>query len=568
MSEPWLFQSDLNLATNLLNTHYKIFLNSDDLFDPNLPLIQSRPQGGTLTMWKSELDPFITVLPPQTSRISTIIFDPPDIQTTVHINIYLPTAGRESDFIETLATLQATIDEVYDQYPAALIYVKGDANASISPRIHNKRDHVFKSFCEDNCFLPLDLNNHKTYHHFTGDGISDSSIDVALSSSLSADGTPSPFSKILLQILCCKEYLETSNSHHDAILTLIPLSFNESNHESSATVVPTVENKRHRVVWSDENIESYCNLIHPVLADLQNTWLEPGSPSSISVLLQQTNTVLNAAAKATQQVIPLNSKPKPKKTPIPPELTQASKNHRVSHKNLLNILSNHSASISESNSAKSEFSRTRALLQTAKRLNDNNMETDATDKLHSILSSNPSSLYRAIKSNKRDCISINKLNVGNDVFLGDDIGKGFYKSISALKTRSDDILDCPTFKSFLTDHKHIMEICMEGLRIPPLNFSQAHKLLKSIKPSVTDIFSISALHYLNGGDPAVTHFQLLLNAVIGDVENYALSEINTVHAIIPHKGHGKDKHSNRSYRTISTCPFIAKCADKYVGSLE
>ena len=108
---------------------------------------------------------------------------------------------------------------------------------------------------------------------------------------------------------------------------------------------------------------------------------------------------------------------------------------------------------------------------------------------------------------------------------------------------------------------------MEGARIPPLDFFQAQKLLKSIKPSVTDIFSISALHYLNGGDPAVTHFQLLLNAVIADVENYALSEINTVHAIILHKGHGKDKHIDRSYRTISSCPFLAKCADKYVGSL-
>ena len=100
MSEPWLFQSDLSLATNLLQTHYKIFLNSDDLYDPDLPLLQSRAHGGTLTMWKSELDPFITILPPQTSRISNIIFDLPEIQTTVHINIYLPTAGRESDFIE------------------------------------------------------------------------------------------------------------------------------------------------------------------------------------------------------------------------------------------------------------------------------------------------------------------------------------------------------------------------------------------------------------------------------------------------------------------------------------
>ena len=31
---------------------------------------------------------------------------------------------------------------------------------------------------------------------------------------------------------------------------------------------------------------------------------------------------------------------------------------------------------------------------------------------------------------------------------------------------------------------------------------------------------------------------------------------------------GKDKNSDRSYRTISSCPFLAKCADIYVGSLS
>ena len=59
-----------------------------------------------------------------------------------------------------------------------------------------------------------------------------------------------------------------------------------------------------------------------------------------------------------------------------------------------------------------------------------------------------------------------------------------------------------------------------------------------------------------------------MNAVLHDVHNYALSEINTVHAIVLHKGHGKDKCSDRSYRTISSCPFVSKCADKYVGQLE
>ena len=146
LSEPWLFQPDLQLASILLNNVYKMFLNSDDLYDPELPLLQTRAHGGTLTLWKAELDPFITVLPSQSSRISTVVLDPPGIQTTVHINIYLPTSGRDSDFIDTLATLQATIDDVGDQYPSALIYVKGDANASISPRPGNKHDRFSSSF--------------------------------------------------------------------------------------------------------------------------------------------------------------------------------------------------------------------------------------------------------------------------------------------------------------------------------------------------------------------------------------------------------------------------------------
>ena len=34
-----------------------------------------------------------------------------------------------------------------------------------------------------------------------------------------------------------------------------------------------------------------------------------------------------------------------------------------------------------------------------------------------------------------------------------------------------------------------------------------------------------------------------------------------------HKGYGKDRESDRSYRTISTCPLLAKCLDIYIGQL-
>ena len=44
-------------------------------------------------------------------------------------------------------------------------------------------------------------------------------------------------------------------------------------------------------------------------------------------------------------------------------------------------------------------------------------------------------------------------------------------------------------------------------------------------------------------------------------------KLNTIWACIHYKGHGKDKESDRSYRTISTCPTLAKALDLYVGQL-
>ena len=47
----------------------------------------------------------------------------------------------------------------------------------------------------------------------------------------------------------------------------------------------------------------------------------------------------------------------------------------------------------------------------------------------------------------------------------------------------------------------------------------------------------------------------------------SLEELNTIWACILHKGHGKNRNSDRSYRTISTCPLLAKALDTYVGQL-
>ena len=218
-------------------------------------------------------------------------------------------------------------------------------------------------------------------------------------------------------------------------------------------------------------------------------------------------------------------------------------------------------------SLKSSLRAAKSKFQNLKRRFDLNAEIDRDEKLNSIITSNPRAAFASIRSYKKEQTTINKLNVGNEVFIGKQVADGFHQSISALKKADKDHLQSKTFSEFLSDHDHIIEICKAGKKIPEINPDQAYDLLLKMKPSVKDYFSITSLHYLNGGQRTINHFMIIVNAVLSDVQNYALYELNVVHAAILYKGHGKDKHHDKSYRTISTCPFIAKCIDSYVGDL-
>ena len=106
------------------------------------------------------------------------------------------------------------------------------------------------------------------------------------------------------------------------------------------------------------------------------------------------------------------------------------------------------------------------------------------------------------------------------------------------------------------------------MKIPRITFSEAQSLLKKIRPGVSDFYSITAAHSLNGGEPAVSHFIFLFNTILENIENATIEQMNRTHAVILHKGHGKDKNSASSYRTISSCPFVAMTIDIYLGQLS
>ena len=58
-----------------------------------------------------------------------------------------------------------------------------------------------------------------------------------------------------------------------------------------------------------------------------------------------------------------------------------------------------------------------------------------------------------------------------------------------------------------------------------------------------------------------------MNVFIRDVNHCTIEELNTVLALLLYKSHGKEKTLDSSYRTISTCPLLAKSLDLYVREL-
>ena len=119
----------------------------------------------------------------------------------------------------------------------------------------------------------------------------------------------------------------------------------------------------------------------------------------------------------------------------------------------------------------------------------------------------------------------------------------------------------------MSNYAYISKLCLDKQTLPQISLVQSNLILKRIKPQVHDIYNISASHYINAGHEGLLHFNYLLNAVIQDVNSASLEELNLALGIIIYKGHGKDKTSDRSYRTITTCPFLAKALDLYIRDL-
>ena len=181
----------------------------------------------------------------------------------------------------------------------------------------------------------------------------------------------------------------------------------------------------------------------------------------------------------------------------------------------------------------------------------------------------PSATFTQIRASKRCRMrNLNKLHVGQETFVGDNVPDGFYSAIKTLKTKDKiSLKKSPYYDGFVKDYRNILELSKNSEPIPPITELQSTEILHKLKPGVSDFFNITPNHYLYAGPAGCRHFHLLLSSLINDVNATSINEVNSVYSCVLFKGHNKDKSSSKSYRTISTCPLVAKGLDLYIRDL-
>jgi hypothetical protein len=274
LSEPNIFSHDMEHLKQHFKDRYSFYLNSEDKFDTEAPFIKNRTYGGTMVLWKLQLDQHISVFPCTSTSFLPIIYSPPGSPPSIHIAVYLPTSGQESEFLQQLLELQVAIDDLIEKYPGSIIFIRGDSNVNSNNKV---RGRLFAHFCSELQLTRISVG-HSTYHHFLGDGLFDSEIDVILQS------TEAKYREQLERVFCRNDFPEIDSSH-DIIVSTVKIPADAVPHQPSLQNAPTVVNSRHKIAWTDVEILEYQSQVASKLVRIREDWNIRNSSASVSILL-------------------------------------------------------------------------------------------------------------------------------------------------------------------------------------------------------------------------------------------------------------------------------------------
>ena len=69
-----------------------------------------------MMLWLKELDPFVEVIKTKSTALLPVLFKMPGLKITLHVTLYMPTHGKDSEFVSDLAELRNCLDEFISSF--------------------------------------------------------------------------------------------------------------------------------------------------------------------------------------------------------------------------------------------------------------------------------------------------------------------------------------------------------------------------------------------------------------------------------------------------------------------
>ena len=523
---------------------YKFISTSSDLFVSPEDILKTKGPTwhGTALAWHNSVTNYVTKLPLVSSRFCGIRLFKDNIDILA-FTVYLPTSGKDQEYLEEIDLLSHNIQEHCSA--SSLILIGIDAN--VSEKSNERRKNAFNKLQETFQLKTILPGTQPTFHH--NNGSSESQIDHILTNDKRM---------VSFYEQRCKYFDSENLSSHDVLVASIKCINIElqRDHES----LQYEDFNPAKIVW--ENNSNYEEMTSNIVLNLLKKYDLPEYLPSLAEMISNSITVCAKKCFAIKHPKKFAGRSTPY---FSSELRQAYKSHREICKKWRIA----GRPISSEHPAKAAKVQSQRFLQKIRRENDYMKNKDFNDDLMRTYHSDISQIYSKINKcgnvNRQDKIS--EIETLRGTFTAPNVLDGFRLNTEYLCSEKQNgffkeeyLQQCEKDLLVINDI-----IACESRNISPITVNKLQEIVSKLKNNkACDIYHMTAEHLKYAGVKTLELLCVYINRVIQNMEFYSAPEFKLSVASVIYKGKDKPRNHHKSYRLVRVGPLIGRLIDEYI----
>ena len=550
LQEIWVsYHAEASL--NSIMQDYSIQISTPDQYIPVEDKLSNNDHTwhGAAVLWHDSLNSHIINLKNTHERFTAIKLNLSG-QPVLAVSAYLPTAGKDDEFLECIAELSNFIHENTARNVTVLI----GTDCNCSEKSSSRRSASFQLFCNQHDLVQISCRE-PTFHH--SNGLSSSNIDCFL---ISRKGTTN-ITNIFLQ---CNQDNPQNLSCHDPVLGGLTVQGGVRDSMVEKYSHTYTDFSYQKIIWNKNGLEDYQKVAGNILTELEAYF---PTPEFIPLKCQLYSDILVKAAETTLEK---KSKNPPYKQRFPRQLHQAWQHLRK----CFNIWKSKGKPRDPPDKLYVEYRLARSRFQYIRRY-CNNLKMIKTNNLLMHTCKFDRSGHLKLIKNLRGCKASQKLSelrTPGGIYYGNDTLEGFAKDAEML---GEHVGECDEFENdfyrlCIEDNQFIFEFKNKNdIKIPEMSLDDLEKIINTEMKvnKACDIYKLTSEHLKHCGTAAKHVILRLINDIINNIYYLSCPQIKAGLGIAAYKGKKKPVAESSSYRRITVTPQVGSILDRYIEPL-